>query len=57
MTTILNDVFWFMGVVSASFLAYGGWLCFDYYLTGADELPQSGKTEAAPDWPHAAHTS
>ena len=27
MTTILNVFFWFMGVASCGFLAYGAWVC------------------------------
>ncbi len=56
-TTILNALFWIMGVVGGGFLAYGGWLCLLHHFSRDRKQPQPDNATAASDWPHAAHTS
>lgn len=46
-TMLLNGLVWVIGLLSGSFLAYGGWLCVRY-LVGARAQSRRRETEAAP---------
>ena len=49
MTIILDAFFWFMGVASAGFLAYGAWVCFRQAATER-ERAERRKTKPADAW-------
>jgi hypothetical protein len=44
-TMLLNGLVWVIGLLSVSFLAYGGWLCLRY-LVGERAQSQRRETEA-----------
>jgi hypothetical protein len=48
LTTIVDALSWIMTILSAGFLAYGGWLCF-YHLTADRVQPRTDKASARPD--------
>jgi hypothetical protein len=53
LTMIVDALFWIMSILSAGFLAYGGWLCF-YHLIADRVRTRPGRIPARSKWPRAA---
>jgi hypothetical protein len=53
LTTIVDALSWIMSILSAGFLAYGGWLCF-YHLIGDRVRTRPTGARARSNGPRAA---